>query len=75
MLNALVMSYSRLPAGDGAGWDVAESVWQDALEDASAVGGNCGAGDGLGALPGIGIRAAGYAGHYFVWGQLDGWSL
>src|SRR5258708_2132830 len=57
--------------GDGTGWDAAQGVWQDAFEDAGAIGRDCSAGDWMGALLGIGIRAPCYAGHYFVWGQLD----
>src|SRR5258708_4284407 len=42
-------------AGDGAGWDAAKGAWQDTFEDAGAVGRDCGVGDRMGALLGIGI--------------------
>ncbi len=46
-------------AGDGAGWDAAADFREEERAHAGAVGGHRGLRDWLGALPGIGLRAAG----------------
>ena len=47
-------------AGDGARWHAPEDIRQSAFEDARALGFDPRAGHGLGALPGIGLRAPGH---------------
>ena len=71
MFNALVMSYSRLPLAMARDGMLPKIFAKTSDEDASAVGGDPGVRRMLGAMPGIEIREAGYAGHYVVRSQLD----
>ncbi len=51
-------------AGNGMGWDVTESFWQDEQTNERTVGGNSGLRRVLGALPETRIQQADYAGHF-----------
>ena len=71
MFNALVMSYSRLPLAMAQDGMLPQVFGKSASQNSRALGGDPCLGDGLGVLPGPGLRAPGDDRHPGLWRQLD----